>query len=398
MIESIVERIETFVVEIPRDTPYLGALGPGEQVNEKGYFVRTGNQTIYPAIDRSLVVRLTASDGRVGWGETYGLVAPAAPIALIDDVIAPFVIGSSPFDAAALWDKLYDLMRVRGYQGGFWLDAIAAVDIALWDLAAQIAGQPLHRMIGGCRRKKIPAYVSGLPRATLPERIDLARSFQARGFNAFKIAAVMTPGGVEAEIRALREALGPEAALMVDHHWMMSPPDAVALIRRLEPHRIAFAEAPCAPEDIAGMAHIAANTATSIAGGEEWRTVFDARARLDARAVSIVQPEMGHTGITQFMRIASLAAAHHVSVIPHATIGCGIFLAASLQASAAIGSLPWHEYQHSIFDRTASLLEPALVCEAGHYVVPAGVGLGIAPGAAFWDHVAPRRVAATAEA
>jgi D-galactarolactone cycloisomerase len=137
--------------------------------------------------------------------------------------------------------------------------------------------------------------------------------------------------------------------------------------------------------DVGGLADIAAHVGVAIAAGEEWRTVYDARSRLEARAVSIVQPEMGHTGITQFMRIAHLAEAHHARIIPHATIGAGIFVAASLQASAAILSLPWHEFQHSIFPRSAELMHGRLECAEGYFALPEGPGLGVKPNARFWE-------------
>lgn len=381
--------IEAFIVSIPRDTPYLGALGPGESINERGYLVRKGNRTIYPTVDRSVVVRVTTQDGRVGWGETYGLVAPKVIGELIADIIEPAIKGRSPFEMQAIWDDLYDLMRVRGYIGGFWLDAIAAVDIALWDLAAQMAGQPLHKLLGGAHRDVVPAYVSGLPAPSLPERAALARSFVDRGFKAIKFAAVVSFDGVEAEMAALREAVGPDIQLMIDMHWMHTAAEAVRLIRRLEPYGLAFAEAPCKTEDVAGLAEVAARTGTPIAAGEEWRTVFDARPRLEGRAVSIIQPEMGHTGITQFMRMTQLARAHHVRTMPHATIGVGIFMAASLHASATVLDLPWHEYQHSVFDRCATLLDGRLRCEAGFFELPEGPGLGVRPNEEFWRHATP---------
>ena len=379
-----IERIETFVVTIPRDTPYLGPLGAGETVNERGYFVRRSNRTIYPTEDRSVVVRVTTRDGVVGWGETYGLTAPQVIGTFIDDLVAPLITGRDPFDVQVLWEDLYDILRVRGYGGGFYLDAVAAVDIALWDICGRAAGLPLRKLLGGERRQAIPAYVSGLPRATLDERVALARHFADRGFRAFKIAAAVSWDGLDRELGALREALGSDAKLMVDFHWMHGRGDAAALIRRLERHDLAFAEAPVKPEDIAGLAHVARSVVTPIAAGEEWRTVYDADPRLRAGAVAIVQPEMGHTGITQFMRIAQLAGVHHLPTIPHATIGTGIFLAASLQASAAILDLPMHEYQHSIFDRNASLLDGRLACESGAYRLPEGPGLGVAPGKDFW--------------
>ena len=381
-----IDHIETFIVTIPRDTPYLGPLRPGERVNERGYLVRTSNRTIYPTQDRSVLVKVTTRDGAVGWGETYGLTAPKVIGELIDDLILPLVRGRDPFDVSAIWHDLYDMLRVRGYTGGFWLDALAAVDIALWDICGKLAGQPVRKLLGGERRAAIPAYVSGLPRATLDERVELAAQFVAKGYDAIKFAAAVDPDGIEAELAALRDALGPKVKLMIDFHWMFGAAEATALIRRLEPYGLWFAEAPVKPENVEGLAHVARSVATPVAGGEEWRSVHDALPRLRAGALSIVQPEMGHKGITQFMRIAQLAGAHHVKTIPHATIGLGIFQAASLQASAAIDDLPMHEYQHSILDRNAALLDGELTCEAGAYALPAGPGLGVAPGDALWAH------------
>jgi galactonate dehydratase len=196
---------------------------------------------------------------------------------------------------------------------------------------------------------------------------------------------VVSYDGVEREIASLREALGPDVSLMVDCHWVYSPSEAVALAARLAPYQVAFIEAPCKTEDVKGLAEIAARSEIPIAAGEEWRTVFDAKARLDARAVAIIQPEMGHTGVTQFMRMANLAAAHHASVTPHATIGAGIFAAASLQASASVQNLGWHEYQHSIFHHSASLMDGCLQCDEGFFQVPHGVGIGVTPNERFWD-------------
>ncbi|WP_298196408.1 mandelate racemase/muconate lactonizing enzyme family protein [Novosphingobium sp.] len=386
MMGGQISAIEVFSVTIPQEETYLGTLHPDEAINSAGYFVRKGNRTIYPAQMRSAVVRVTLDNGAEGWGETYGLVAPGAIHALISDIIEPIIAGRSPFEAQAIWEDLYDLMRVRGYTGGFWLDAMAAVDIALWDLQGKLTGLPLHALLGGAHRLRIPAYVSGLPAPSIPAKVDLARRFVDQGYKAVKIAASVSYDGVEREVAALREGLGADIAIMLDCHWMYSPAEAIALLRRLEPYDLHFIEAPCKTEDVAGLADIAAHASVPVAAGEEWRTVYDARARLEARAVSIVQTEMGHTGVTQFMRIAHLAQAHHAKVIPHATIGTGIFAAASLHASATVLSLPWHEYQHSIFHKASTLMSGRLECTAGHFSLPEGPGLGVCPNAAFWDH------------
>lgn len=380
-----VERIECFLVDAPRDELYLGGLLPGEKVDDRGYFVRKANRTIYPTTDRSLLVKLTTKDGRIGWGETYGLVAPEATAALVHAVGA-VVIGRDPLDSAVIWEDAYDLMRVRGYTGGYYLDAIAAVDTALWDLAGKILAQPLHKLVGGLRHDRIPAYVSGLVGKTVDDRMQAASAWVDKGFSRIKLHAAHFADAIVAEVAALRETVGDSVGIMLDLHWMFSGPEAVALIRRLDPYNLAFVEAPCKTEDIAGLRWVADHVGVPIGVGEEWRTVWDARARLEAQACGIVQPEMGHTGVTQFMRIARLAEAHHARVMPHATIGCGIFMAASLQCAASLLSMPFHEYQPTIFHRNAGLLTGVVECAQGFYELPGGPGLGVEPAPTLWKY------------
>lgn len=374
-----VRSIEAFAVSMPRDVPYLGPLGPGESFNARGYVVRRGNRTIYPASDMSVIVRAEAADGTPGWGETYGIVAPLAVLAILRDVMIPIVEGRDPRDACAIYDELYDLMRVRGASGGYYGDALAAIDIALWDLAAKEAGVPLHQAIGTRRVYRVPAYVSGLPKATLDERVALAKDWQARGFGGVKFAAVVAYEGIVDEMRALREALGRDADLMVDLHWKFTAREALELAADLAPFDPYFIEAPCAPEDIDALAHIAARAPIPVAAGEEWRNAWEARMRLPRAPLAFVQPEMGHTGVSQFLAIAKLADEHRAGVIPHATIGVGIFLAASLHATATLPNCPYHEYQPSVFDRNLEHVDSAMRCEAGYYTLPGGPGLGVAP-------------------
>lgn len=376
--------IDTFIVTVPRDTPYLGPLGPGESVNSRGYIVRQGNGTIYPTVDRSIVIRVTDSDGGTGWGETYGICAPRATCEIINDLLAPVLIGSDVADAPAAWDRLYDLMRVRNCSTGFHIDALAAIDIALWDLAGKRAGKPVHELIGARLHETVPSYLSGLPAATLAERVALAKVWQERGLDAFKFAAVVSHEGVVEEMAALRQTLGPDAEILIDLHWKYGPEEARALIAELAPYRPGFVEAPLKPEDMAGLAAIAADSPVPVAAGEEWYTAYEAANRLAFGPLAYLQPEMGHTGITQFLRIAELAAARGIAIAPHATIGTGIFLAASLHASATLAGLWKHEWQHSVFERNLALLDTDMGHGTGGYRLPTGPGLGVAPGDAFW--------------
>ncbi|WP_243042874.1 mandelate racemase/muconate lactonizing enzyme family protein [Dyella sedimenti] len=386
---SRVSKVETFIVTVPRDTPYLGPLGPGERVNGRGYVVRKGNGTLYPTVDRSIAVRVTTADGSEGWGETYGICAPRATCEIINDLLVPELIGRHPDDVEQVWDDLYGLMRVRGCTGGFHVDAITALDIALWDLRARAHGVPLWRMIGERRREHVPGYLSGLPAATLEGRVAMARQFHAQGHDAFKIHTVVSSEGIEEEVAALREALGDEALLMVDLHWKFPAPEALALAERLAPYRLHFIEAPVKPEDIDGLAWLAARSPVPVAAGEEWYTAYEAKLRLDRQAVRFIQPEMGHAGITQFRRINALAEAGGVQTAPHATIGAGLFLAASLHASATLPGLWRHEWQHSVFSRSLELLETDMAYADRSYRLPSGPGLGARPGPRFWNYAEP---------
>ena len=382
---SRVASVETFIVTVPRDTPYLGPLAADERVNARGYVVRKGNGTIYPIVDRSIVVRLTTEDGTVGWGETYGICAPRATCEIINDLLAPVTIGADPCDVEAIWDELYGLMRVRGCSGGFHVDAIAAIDIALWDLHGKLRGMPIRRLLGTTVNAAVPGYLSGLPAATLEQRVALAVDNYAAGHRAFKFAAVVSHEGIVEEMAALRRALGADAQIMVDLHWKFTAAEALALIAELAPYRPHFVEAPVKPEDQAGLARVARESPVPIAAGEEWYTAYEVRNRLAAGSIAVLQPEMGHTGITQFRRIAALAAEQGVAIAPHATIGTGLFLAASLQVSATLPHLWKHEWQHSVFARNLRLLDSDMGYADGAYQLPTAPGLGAAPHARLWD-------------
>lgn len=382
-----IAKVESFIISIPRDVPYLGPLREGERVNEKGYVIRKGNRSIYPTSDMSVLVKVTAESGKVGWGETYGIVAPQAVTSIIDEVLGPVLIGRDPGDPVVLHEDLYDLMRVRGFFGGYYVDSLAGIDIAIWDLYGKCLNRPLSSLLGGTRHQTLPAYVSGLPKATLKERCDLAVEWVGKGYKGIKFAAAMSDDGIVKEMAALREAVGPEIDLMVDLHWKFTAGEAIRLIRRLEAHNLYFAEAPCEPEDIDGQELVARGIGSPLALGEEWRTTYEYRPRFERRCMSIIQPEMGHTGVTEFLHIGRMAHAFHVDTIPHASIGIGIFMAASLQATAALKRVPYHEYQHSIFDKNLRYVTGDMGCADGAYRLPSGPGLGVEPHPDVFNHI-----------
>jgi L-alanine-DL-glutamate epimerase-like enolase superfamily enzyme len=382
-----ITKVEPFIVSIPREVPYLGPLREGERINDKGYIIRKGNRSIYPSTDLSVLVKITAESGRIGWGECYGMVAPQAVTALVNEVLGPALIGRDPGDPVVIHEDLYDLMRVRGFFGGYYVDALAGVDIAVWDLLGKCLNRPLSSLLGGTRHPTLRAYVSGLPRATLKERCDLAVEWAGKGYRGIKFAAAMSDEGIVQEMAALREAVGPDVDLMVDLHWKFTSAEAIRIIRRLEAYNLYFAEAPCEPEDLEGQALVARAIGTLLALGEEWRTSYEYRPRFEARAMSVIQPEIAHTGVTEFLHIGRMAQTFHVDSMPHASVGIGVFMAASLQATAAMKRIPYHEYQHSIFDKNLIYVTGDMSCANGAYHVPTGPGIGVEPHPDVFNHV-----------
>ncbi|MGO4835590.1 enolase C-terminal domain-like protein, partial [Rhizobiaceae sp. 2RAB30] len=132
------------------------------------------------------------------------------------------------------------------------------------------------------------------------------------------------------------------------------------------------------------------STGIPLALGEELRTAYEYRPRFEARAMSIVQPEMGHTGIAEFIQIGRMAQTFHMNVIPHASISVGIFMAASLQAASALQNVPYHEYQHSVFDRNLAYADGDMGCADGAYIVPTGAGIGVEPREALFEFAVRR--------
>lgn len=370
-----ISRIDCFPLKITTPQAYLG----GEvKASDSDYYYRPEYRCVYSRKMETCLVKITTDSGHVGWGEALAPVVPQVIAELITQLFAPLLTGQSPFASQVLNARMYDAMRDRGHITGYHIDALAAVDIALWDLKGQILNQPVFQLLGGAFREQIPCYVSGLPEPDLPARCALALRWQQKGFNAIKLALGY---GVQQDIenvRAIRDALGPQASLFLDAHWNYSVAQAAELANALHPLGVGFLEAPLLPEDIAGHRELRAKSPLPIALGETERTRYQFRPFIEQRAMDIVQPDVGRTGITELMHIASLAQTWNLQVAPHLSVGLGPCIAASIHVAAALPNLFMLEYQPPVFELANQLLDTPLVCEAGHYALPQGAGLGIA--------------------
>ncbi|GAB3447309.1 mandelate racemase/muconate lactonizing enzyme family protein [Actinophytocola sediminis] len=367
--------VDTYILKLRADSAYLGALADGSAPSA-GYAVRPPWRSVYSDRYETLLVRVTAEDGTTGWGEALAPVAPEVPAAIVNLLLAPVLTGMSATAPRPAWSRLRDLMRERGHLVGHQADALAAVDIALWDLAGRVTGRRVTDLLGGAFREEIPVYVSGLPKPTDAERATLAGEWAAGGARRVKLHL---GNGVAADLSTVDavRAAAPGLRIAVDAHWAYSVTDALRLAAGLAERDVWFLEAPLAPEDVAGHAELVARSAVPVAVGEALRNRYEFADWVSRRALRIAQPDVARTGITEAMAITEVCAAGHVPVAPHHSVGLGIALAAGLAVSAAVEDLPSFEYQPTSFAVGNRILSVSPTVGAHTMSLPTGPGLGV---------------------
>lgn len=331
------------------------------------------------------LVRIETDDGLVGWGEAKAPVAPRAAQVIVHDLLRELLIGADPRNVEVIWETMYASMRLRGHEGGFLLEAMSGVDIALWDIVGKATGEPVHRLLGGAYRDEVLVYASGVP-ATKAARggadhdrmLAGARSAVERGFRGLKMAIGLDPDADIASVAAVREVVGPDVRVFVDAAGNYDVGTAVRVGRELEVLGVGFLEAPLPPEFVEGYAQVAHALELPVANDLIYNR-FQVLRFLRAGALDIVQPDVCRAGgITELKRIAVLTDAFGVAFTPHVSIGSAIHFIASAHCAAAAPNLHQMEYwfgQNPLGD--AILKEPALGLVDGHLPVPQGPGLGI---------------------
>lgn len=370
-----IQSIEAIPVRIKRSEAYLGSLPTN--VDPEKYFIRPPYRALYSAYFETCFVKITTTDGMIGWGEALAPVAPEVVAVIIEQLLSPVLVGSNPLDGDVLWSRMYDLMRERGYYGGHMVDAISACDVALWDLRGKLLNQPVYQLLGGAYRDRIPCYVSGLPCPTPEERLELAQTFVEKGFHAFKLAAGHGVKKDTHSVQTLREGLSEEATILLDAHWVYSLDESVQLGHNLAQLNVGFFEAPMNPEDLDAHVKLAQSVSIPIAIGETERTRYQFKPWLVQRGADILQPDVGRAGISEVFKIAQMAEAFNIPIAPHLSVGLGICIAATLQTAAAIPNLFLLEYQPPVFEIANLLLKTPLICRSGQYELPTASGIGV---------------------
>ena len=333
--------------------------------------------------DRPMVlVRAIDQDGSEGWGEVWcnwPAVTAEYRARLTADIGERLVgrVFQGPAQAfGQLSAELHVLALQTGEQGPI-AAAIAGIDIALWDLAARREGMPLNRYVGGeASRTRVPVYVTGI-NPDAPEQFALAR--QAEGHRAFKLKVGFEMGRDLANLRAMREALGPQALITCDANQAWSLQQAQSFVREARALNLNWLEEPMrvdAPD--ADWQTLARDSSIPLAGGENLQgQQFDAAIALGA--LQVIQPDVTKWGgITGNLRVARAAVAAGRRYCPHYFSG-GLALLSSLHVLAAAGGAGLLEFDAHPNPNREALVGDLLPLHEGSVPVPTGPGLGVEP-------------------
>lgn len=341
--------------------------------------VQRTSQGDYPAIE-IVVVEVETEDGTVGFGEGLCRRGAAGYARFIEEALVPRLIGRDAADRRALWKAMR--AALSGRPGGQVVEAIAAVDIALWDIAGKQAGEPIHRLLGGMGRKEVAAYASSinwLDDETV--EAEVAAALKA-GFREIKVKLGHPLRDAVARAKLIRRLAGDDIALYVDANWAYDVDDALIVGRALADLGYGFFEEPIAPHDREGYRRLAQHLPIRLAAGESDFVAGEALTLLQDRSLGLIQPDVTRSGgITETWRIAELAATFNTAYAPHVGWSGAICVAASLQLAAAAESFRTFEcmvYENPLRDAfTRPLVGEGSQLVDGKLAIPQGPGLGI---------------------
>lgn len=363
--------VEAIPVRLPRPQRAVGTAGSPTELRPGSGDYRWSETVgaLYSIHFETALVKVVTDSGITGWGEAQAPLAPEVACE-IARLLLRAVIEGQEFDGSvaaisALWDRMYGSMRVRGQTGGFMLDAISGVDIALWDIAGQVQDQRVCDLIGEAA-DSVPAYLSGISGADNPA---------AQDFRTFKLFLDADTAALLARFDALRHHL-PDARIAVDALWRLDEETAASFGAELDRRGALWLEAPLIPEDVSAHAALARRIRTPLALGESYRTRWELAPFLRERAVGIVQPDLGRCGITEFLRIAAMARHAGAKVIPHVSIAMGPQIAAAIHAAAG-ARCELLEFNPSVLAIANEWLQEPIRVTGAAWQVPRGPGLGI---------------------
>lgn len=344
--------------------------------------------TTYVVAPRWLFLKISTDEGLVGWGEPV-LEGHAETMAAKIEELRDFLIGRNPLHIEDTWQAIY---RNGCYRGGpILMSAISGIDMALWDIKGKFHNAPVHALLGGPVRDKVRSYrwIGGDRSENL---IEGAKQVIAEGYDAVKfniceelqiIDSNRKVDGIVKKLSELREAVGQELDLAYDFHGRVHAPMAKVLLKELEHTRPFFVEDAVVSAQIEAMADLSRYTSIPLVIGERLHSRYDFKEVFEKRAASVINPDTAHVGgISEMVRIGTMAEAYDVAMAPHCPLG-PIALAASLQVDAVCYNAFIQEQSIGIhYNQGGDLLDYVTAdtgfdLKDGFLTIPQGPGLGI---------------------
>lgn len=334
-----------------------------------------------------LIVRIETDTGIVGYGQTAYWGYPDAAERIVN-AFREQLVGRDPLRIEQHWNRLF---HWKPFRDGVLTGAIAAIDIALWDVAGRHFEVPVYQLMGGKQREKARLHllVFDGPGSTTDELVEAVQDAVGEGFTAIKIDALpdsiverqetytgMLQVIVE-RVAAVREAIGWEIDLILEIHRDLNPGEAIAVAEELEQFRLYFLEDPIPPHSVDSHGDVIRNIRIPVGAGERQNTIYEFRELL-ARGARFLRPDIGLSGgLTHCKKIATLAESYHAQIVCHNAFS-PLLTSATLQLYAATSNcgtlemLPWDDEP-----ARAEMLEVPLKREGGYLMIPEGPGLGV---------------------
>jgi L-alanine-DL-glutamate epimerase-like enolase superfamily enzyme len=329
-------------------------------------------------------VRIRTDDGSEGWGQisTYDADISAT---ILHRKVARYALGADPAEFDAVSDR-----AIEGnykFPWSYVCRALAGVDTAIWDLLGKRAGTSVCELLGGASRP-FPVYGSSMSRSITPrdEAARLVRLRDAKGYGAFKIRVGSVTGHdrdqwegrTEALVPAVREAVGPDVALLVDGNSCYTPPKAIEVGRLLEQHDYCHFEEPCPYWELEWTAQAAAALEIPVAGGEQDNDLAQWRRMIRMDAVDIVQPDICYIGgLTRALRVGAMAAEAGKPCVPHSANRAWVTVFTLHMMGAIPNAGPHVEYSIEEAGWTDGVYDPPLEVREGAVAIPDGPGWGV---------------------
>ena len=284
-----------------------------------------------------IVTRIETADGQEGMGYTYcvGDIGGSAILAFVRDDLAPLLIGEDAARIERLWERMWWHVHFVG-RGGAASFALAAVDIALWDLRGKENDEPWWRLLGG-HDPRVPVYAGGIDlQFSLDALLEQADGFQAQGFRAIKMKVGRDQLSEDIDrVAAMRSHLGADFPLMADANMRWRVDEAIRAARGMAEHNLFWLEEPTIPDDVTGHARIAREGGLPIATGENFHTVYEFQQMIAHGAISFPEPDVATMGgVTPWLKVAHLAETCNLPVTTHGVHDLQVHLLAAVPNSS----------------------------------------------------------------